>query len=125
MNTEALHKYFALQSQLPQRFGVVDCVTFCLEGVKIGWGRDHLDLLGYYDRRTAVKRLRKAGGLHQAFSDAFGMPKSIRKLKPGDLIYFSEPPTIGLLLENGVIIKGHYTVQRALLDPKMTGWSTK
>ena len=125
MNTEALHAYFAQQSQLPQRFGVVDCVTFCLEGIKIGWGRDHLELLGYWDRRSAVDRLRKAGGLHQAMSDAFGMPRSISVLEPGDLIFFSVPATVGLMVDNGVIVKGHYTVQRAIFDPEMTGWSTK
>jgi cell wall-associated NlpC family hydrolase len=125
MDTEALHAYFARQSQLPQRFGVVDCVTFCLEGIKIGWDRDYLDQLGYWDRRTAVERLRKAGGLHQAMSDTFGMPRSIRMLEPGDLIFFSVPATVGLLVDNGVIIKGHYTVQRALPDPEMMGWSTK
>ncbi len=91
----------------------------------VGWGRDFTHELGYWDRRTAVSRLRAAGGLHQAISDVLGMPRHIEHLAPGDLVYFDTPPTLGLLLDNGVIVKGHYTVQRALLSPEMMGWSTK
>lgn len=124
-NIEALHEHFAAQSQLPQTLGVVDCVTFVIEGTKVGWGNDHTDAIHYDDRRSAVKQLRRSGGLWESMTEHFGQAKKIEDLTDGDIIWMGSPATLGLLIGPHVFIKGNYTVHQAIRTDDMVGWSTK
>jgi hypothetical protein len=126
MDRLALRWYFEQQAQRPQRLGMIDCCTFAAGALAAGWDLDYSEALGYSDRHSAVQRLRKAGGLKQALCDLFGPMVSVSELKEGDLVYFSSPATVGLILESPVgryaAVKGHNTIHRAVLEDGLMGW---
>lgn len=122
MNVEALHAYLSEQAATRQRFGTVDCVSFVAGAVLAGWNRDYSDILGYSDRRSAVNRLRQLGGLRAACDYAMGDMHPIDELEPGDVIWFDEPATIGLLMPGYVAVKIGTPVHRVMIQPEMRGW---
>lgn len=124
MNRAALREYFYEQATLRGRFGTRDCVTFVTSAMLIGWGRDHLGEMQYHDRRSAVDRLRAAGGLKAACCHAWGDARPIDELAPGDVIYFDKPPTLGLLMPGYVAIRSRRCIHRLQIEPQMMGWTT-
>lgn len=124
MNILALQEYFWDESTKPQKLGVVDCVKFVTTAVYLGWGRDHRHMLEYTDRRSAVARLRELGGLHAACVHALGYPVPIDKLSAGDVIWFNDPASIGLLMPEYVAVKANKCIHRYQKDDKMSGWIT-
>ena len=123
MDIEALHQHFSTQAQLPQRLGVIDCVTFVGEALKVGWQcSDVLEHMAYWDRRSAVKQLRRGGGLEQCMIDAFGPTRGIADLVDGGVIWCGVG-TIGLLIDEAVYVKGNYDVHRVMREDNMIGWS--
>lgn len=125
INIPALQEYFIEQSQLPQKLGVFDCVTFVSGAVKVGWDRNFDPILQYSDRRSAIKRLRELGGLEAACDLAMGKRVSVSMLEPGDVVWYDEPATIGLLMYGYVAVKLGGNIHRFEIDPEMTGWSTQ
>jgi len=124
MDICALQEYFWDEADKPQQLGVVDCVKFVTGAVYIGWGRDYRDILQYHDRKSAVKRLRELGGLHGACVHAMGNPVPVEELSTGDVIWFSKPDTIGLLMRDYVLVKLGKQLHRYQVDDSMTGWKT-
>lgn len=124
MNEDALREYFVEQSNLPQKFGTIDCVKFVANAVRIGWDRDYLGVLQYHDRRSAVDRLRALGGLRGACNHAMGDMVSITELEPGDVVWFDKPATIGLLMPNYVAVKLGKAIHRFQIEKQMMGWKT-
>lgn len=122
MNKQALREYFAEQGQTKQKFGTIDCVKFVATAVKIGWGRDYIEDLQYHDRRSAVERLRGAGGLQLATCEVLGDMRPISELEPGDVIWFDRPATLGLLMPGYIAVKWGKTVHRFEIQPQMWGW---
>ena len=114
MNTVALSEYFETAAQQRAEFGHLDCVRFVVDAMYVGWDRDYRDVLQYSDRRSAVKRLRDAGGLQEAFIDALGEPVAASELRPGDIAWFSDP-AVGLVLENCIVVKMRKTIVRMRL----------
>lgn len=116
----------AKQAQLPQRLGVVDCTTFVVEALLVGWGVDYRDCLRYWDRRSAVRQLREEGGLHKAFFQRLGPTVPASFLEEGDIVYFHSPATVGLVLEamdgKYAAVKGHNQIIRAELVHGLNGW---
>ena len=123
MNQKALTKYFNATVAQPACLGRLDCVRFVAEALKAGWGIDHLDVLRYSDRRTAVKRLRELGGLENAVSSVLGEPVNPADLRPGDVAYFLEP-SIGLVMPGYVAVKFRQTIVRVPLQFAARGWWT-
>lgn len=122
----ALGEYLALQAQLPQRLGVVDCTTFVVEALLVGWGIDYREALEYSDRRSAVRQLRREGGLHGAFFKRLGPTVPASLLEEGDIVYFPKPATVGLVLDamdgKYAAVKGHKQIIRAELVHGLNGW---
>ena len=121
MNTVALSKYFETAAQQPAELGHFDCVRFVVEAMNVGWGRDYRHVLGYSDRRSAVKRLRAAGGLQEAFIAELGEPVAASDLSTGDIAWFSDP-AVGLVLTNCIVVKVRKTILRLPLDSANIGW---
>lgn len=124
MNVDALRDFFFEQSQVRQKFGTVDCVSFVTEAVRIGWGRDFSRVLQYCGRRSAVDRLRQLGGLKRACDMAMGERHCISGLVMGDVIWFDKPATIGLLMDGYVAVKMGKLIHRVQIESRMTGWKT-
>ena len=122
MNREALRDYLEHASQRKQKFGSYDCVRFVAECLLIGWDRDHLGKLGYWDRRSAVRRLRRDGGLRSACSAALG--PEVSELREGDIAYYDEPATIGIVVNQQVLVFMNHTIWRLPLETALTGWRT-
>ncbi len=125
MNSEALHTYLADQSQIPSRLGSVDCVTFIVGALKAGWGRDYSKVLGYSDRRSAIRQLRAADGLLEAARAVLGPECAIDDLPAGSVAYADVPqPTLGLVMDDWVIIKMPSQVARIERSYDLVGWRT-
>lgn len=124
MNAEALSSFFYSQSTERQKLGVVDCVHFVTEAVFIGWNRDFRSVLQYNSRRTAIDRLRELCGLKAACSHALGQMHCIDDLSAGDVVWFDNPATIGLLMPGYVAVKMGKTIHRFQIEDQMTGWKT-
>ncbi len=126
MNTPALQDYFERVARLPQRFGVYDCCTFIVESLLIGWDRDYRDALGYFDRRTAVGRLRRAGGLRAAFEQVLGPGGYISDGPPGSIAWFGDfgQKSVGLVLQDKILVKGNGCIHRFIMEDYRTGWRT-
>jgi hypothetical protein len=121
MNTVALSEYFEATAQQRAEFGHLDCVRFVVDAMYVGWNRDYRDVLKYYDRRSAVNRLRAAGGLFEAFKDELGEPVPASELRPGDIAWYSDP-AVGLVLEDCIVVKIRKTIIRMPLDSITIGW---
>lgn len=122
MNVEALSRYFIEQSRQRQRFGSNDCVTFVAGALLTGWGKDYTRALGYSDRRSAVRRLRVAGGLRAACDQVFGAMCEVEELRPGDVAYFERPATLGLVMPGYVAVLIASQVQRVKIEIARGGW---
>lgn len=122
MNMQAVATYMNLVARQPNQLGVLDCVRFVAEMLYLGWGRDYRDALQYEDRRSAVNRLRAAGGLRNACSDVLGMQRPGSELRCGDVAYFDDPPTIGIILPGYCAVKFGRTIQRINLSHVESGW---
>lgn len=123
MNVEALHTYLSAVASKRFALGHYDCVRFVAEALFIGWDKDYLGVLDYNDRRTAVRRLRKAGGLAAACDDALGERIPWNDLKTGDVAYFDDPhATIGLVMPDYVAIKIGVTIYRGNVTHCEFGW---
>ena len=124
MNKAALGRFFETQYGQKQELGSIDCVKFVTNAVLIGWERDYRAILQYDDRRSAVKRLRELGGLKAACCHAMGDMHPISELEPGDVVWFDEPATIGLLMPGYVAVKLGSVIHRFQIEPQMKGWKT-
>lgn len=124
MNIAALRIYFQEQTGAKQSLGTIDCVKFVTNAVYIGWGRDYRDILQYSSRREAVDRLRELGGLKGACFHALGAMDFITDLHPGDIIWYDEPPTLGLLMPNYVAVRQGQVINRYAIEECMMGWRT-
>lgn len=123
MNTQELHRYFIIASTREHRLGVCDCVTFTFDALRVGWNKDYRDKFGYFDRRSAVNRLRKAGGLKQALIDEFGEPVAPSKLQMGDVAYMETPrATLGLVMDGFIAVCGNRCIHRVTLESAICGW---
>lgn len=120
MNRQALREYLADAAQRKQKFGSYDCVRFVAECLLVGWDKDHLAKLEYWDRRSAVRRLRKAGGLRFACSEALG--PEIQDLREGDIAYYDDPATIGIIVKDRVLVFMGNTIWRLPIETALTGW---
>ena len=123
MNVEALATYF--NESAPRQFvlGKFDCVSFAFEAVKVGWGRDYLDNLGYDDKRSAIDRLRLSDGLYDAICAGLGQDIPMCELGPGDLAWLP-PSAIGLIMHDYIAVKTYRTILKAPLESAHTGWKT-
>lgn len=125
MNIEALHKYFYGVADKPLTLGHLDCVRFCAEALYVGFDRDYRGELGYWDRRSAVVRLRRAGGLRDAMIQALGEELPASDLITGDVAYFETPsPVIGLVLPTYVAVKSRRAIHRVNFSAMTVGWRT-
>ena len=125
MNHEALHTYLAEQSQIPSRFGTVDCVTFVVGALRAGWDRDYSKVLHYSDRRSAIAQLRTAEGLLEAARAVLGPECAIDDLPAGSVAYADVPqPTLGLVMPDWVLIKMPTHVARIERSYDLVGWRT-
>lgn len=106
-------------------FGQYDCVRFVAEALKVGWDKDYLKELQYHDRRSAVRRLRAAGGLREATIEVLGPEISITALGTGDVAWV-EPPfgpkAIGLIMPSYIALKGKRTIHRLRMELAGSGW---
>ncbi len=109
-----------------QRFGVYDCCTFVVDVLLIGWDRDYRDALGYWDRRTAVDRLRAAGGLHEAYTAVLGPEELIAEAPPGSIAYFGEGKfqSVGIVMDGYIAVKANKCIHRFALESQRMGWRT-
>lgn len=121
MNSKALSQYFNECSSVKSTLGHFDCVRFVIEGILVGWEKDFTPFLGYKDRRSAVDRLRIAGGLDEAFTAEFGEPLKPTELIPGDVAYFPEA-VVGLVLPDYVAVKLRGSIGRIPLRFVEKGW---
>ena len=103
--------------------GKFDCVSFAFEAVKVGWGRDYLDNLGYDDKRSAIDRLRLSDGLYDAICAGLGQDIPMCELGPGDLAWLP-PSAIGLIMHDYIAVKTYRTILKAPLESAHTGWKT-
>ncbi len=126
MNVVAIKDYFERVARLPQRLGVYDCCTFVVETLLYGFDRDYRDALGYWDRRSAVKRLRAIGGLREAYTDILGPESLVKDFPPGSVAYFAETPyaCVGIIMPGYIAVKGHKCIHRVTIEPHRTGWRT-
>jgi len=123
MNVQALSNYMAAVATKPFRLGNYDCVRFVAECLLVGWDRDYRDALGYLDRRSAVTRLRRDGGLPEAVDKVLGERIDWQDLKPGDVAFFDDPhATIGLVMPGYVAIKTGRSILRILPEYCEFGW---
>lgn len=121
MNQRALSEYFNSQAGVRSNLGGLDCVRFVIEALEAGWGIDCRDVLGYHDRRSAVDRLRIAGGLEAAFTAELGEPMPPAELRPGDIAYFIDP-AVGLVMPGYIAVKLRGSVGRIPLQFADKGW---
>ncbi len=123
MNAEALHDY--MNAVAPKRFalGHFDCVRFVAECLLVGWDKNYLEHLGYFDRRSAVHRLRHDGDLKTACDRVLGKRIPWYELEPGDIAYYDDPhATIGLVMDGYVAIKMGRQIYRGNVDRAEFGW---
>ncbi len=117
----ALGEYFAQVANEQSELGGLDCVRFVIEGIRIGAGIDFRDRLGYWDRRSAVRRLRGSRGLDAAFREALGDPDPPESLDICDIAFFA-PHSVGLVMPGYVALKSRATIWRIALDQAKHGW---
>jgi hypothetical protein len=121
VNSSALSEYFITASEHPAELGRLDCVRFVVEALNAGWGIDYTAMLGYGDRRTAIDRLRLAGGLEAAFTAELGDPIYPALLEPGDFAFFPDP-AVGLVMPGYCAVKVRKTIIRVPLQFIEKGW---
>jgi len=124
MNVWALHKYLIAAAARPAKFGKFDCVSFVFEALREGWNRDYLIRLQYDGRRSAVDRLRAAGGLDEAISEHLGQDIPMSDLDVGDIAWLP-PSNIGLIMPDYIAVKYRRTILRVPLSEARSGWKTK
>lgn len=124
MNRQALREFFNTQVGTKSSLGTIDCVSFVTQAVFVGWGRDYRDVLQYHDRRSAVARLRELGGLKAVCFHILGAMHFVSDLSPGDVIWYDEPPCIGLLMPGYVAVKQGRVINRYETQERMMGWKT-
>lgn len=108
----------------PAVFGQYDCVSFVFEALREGWNRDYLIRLQYSDRRSAVDRLRAAGGIYDGISEHLGPDIPMSDLEVGDIAWLP-PGNIGLIMPDYIAVKYRRTILRLPLSEARTGWKTK
>ena len=123
MNVWALHKYMIAAAARPSVFGRYDCVSFVFEALAEGWNRDYLTLLNYDDRRSAVDRLRAAGGIYDGISKHLGQDIPMSDLEVGDIAWLP-PSNIGLIMPEYIAVKYRRTILRVPLSEARSGWKT-
>lgn len=125
MNVQALRSYFEVAAPADFRLGGLDCVRFAAEALQAGWGRDYRDRLAYWDRRSAIMRLRASDGLRDAVGEVLGAEIPVEDLLPGDVAYFAGPPkTLGLVMPDYVAVKMGRTIHRVAPGAATFGWRT-
>lgn len=124
MNVLALRAFFNTQAPQHQKLGTIDCVKFVTDAVFIGWGRDYRNILQYDSRRSAIDRLRELGGLQAACIHALGPMYPMEELTTGDVVWFDQPSSIGLLMPHYIALKMGHTIHRFDIEPEMRGWKT-
>jgi hypothetical protein len=124
MNENAIREYFEAASLKRPAFGHYDCVRFVIELLYVGFDRDYRASMEYWDRRSAVRRLRKSGGLRNAFTDCFGEELSSDDLVVGDISFYPKPDTVGLILPNCVAAYYCGAVQALDRSTVTIGWRT-
>lgn len=122
MNVEALHKFFDEYAPLPQKLGTIDCVTFTIEALRVGWDKDYRWGMEYNDRRSAVNQLRTQGSLLGAFRRVFGFEDFVDGMPAGSIAYFPTPATVGLVLPDYIAVKAHKQIIRAEKVVGLKGW---
>lgn len=121
----ALHEYFNRVAAKPMVLGGYDCVRFVAEALYVGWNRNFIPILDYWDRRSAVRRLRQANGLRDACTDALGDEVHKSELVMGDVAYFEAPhATIGLVMDGYVAVKLRGSIVSVAPSAIITGWKT-
>ena len=125
MDIGAARAYLEEASKREQKLGHYDCVRFAVEMLYYGFGRDYRDKMGYWDRKSAVRRLRKAGGLRAAFSEQLGPEIPGDELEPGDIAIYSDPDTVGIVLPSCVAIFRGNQIHAFDRSTALSGWSTK
>lgn len=124
MNPEAIREYLEAAATKRPALGHYDCVRFVIELLYVGFDRDYRDRMEYWDRRSAVRRLRKAGGLRSAFVDCFGNELQRDDLVSGDIAFYSKPDTVGLILPNCVAMYFCGTMHAVDHSTITIGWRT-
>lgn len=124
MNIEAIRQYMEAASNKRAAFGHYDCVRFVIELLYVGFDRDYRDRMEYWDRRSAVRRLRAAGGLRSAFVDCFGNELPAGDLVCGDIAFYSKPDTVGLILPECVAMYFCGTMHAIDRSTVTIGWRT-
>ena len=104
--------------------GHYDCVRFVIELLYVGFDRDYRDRMEYWDRRSAVRRLRKAGGLRAAFTECFGNELLADDLVVGDIAFYQKPDTVGLILPQCVAMYFCGTMHAVDRSTVTIGWRT-
>lgn len=124
MNMLALHLFMHEQAPLKQKLGSVDCVTFVTGAILAGWGKNVFEFLEFNDRRSAVKQLRRDGGLLLACREKMGPEENIDGLPIGSVVYLEigGSPTLGLLLEFFIVVKANKQILRIKRLEGLKGW---
>ncbi len=123
-NVWALHKYMIAAAAKRAVFGKYDCVSFVFEALREGWDRDYVSLLDYDGRRSAVDRLRGAGGIHDGICEHLGEDLPMCDLDAGDVAWLP-PGNIGLIMPEYIAVKYRRTILRVPLSEARSGWKTK
>lgn len=124
MNAEILHDYFRSVAGRRQRLGVCDCVTFTVDVLRLGFGKDYREHMQYSDRRSAVKRLRRSGGLLPAMVELFGPLQPIESLGAGSIAYFEKPRrALGVVMGEYIMVRGDGCLHRLTLNSAAGGWA--
>lgn len=124
MNEVAIRDYLDAATKKRPAFGHYDCVRFVIELLYVGFDRDYRDRLEYWDRRSAVRRLRSAGGLRAAFVDCFGDELAAGDLVSGDVAFYQKPDTVGLILPQCVAMYFCGTLHAIDRSTVIFGWRT-
>lgn len=124
MNHVALRQFFDRQAPRPQRLGTNDCVTFVMGALLCGWGRDFTADMRYNSRRTAVERLREAGGLEAAFTERFGEPINAMQLPAGSIALLAPQQVVGLVMPSYIAVRRHMHIDRVRVLATYRGWRT-
>lgn len=116
-----LAEYFSRVVNEPATLAKLDCVMFVVDALRNGFGVDLRDQCRYTDKRTALARICKHGGLDGAVRHELGDPLPGDELRYGD-IAFVNPHAIGLVMPTYIAVKGRSTIWRITLDLAAHGW---
>jgi hypothetical protein len=125
MKYKKLHDFIASRQNTPFKWGENDCCFFACDAVLAMTGVDHsVNFRGKYDdEKSALRVVKKAGGIRAIASVALGAEIKPQMAQRGDVVLLEIPkPTLGICTGSVVVAPGENGINFISLDQATCAW---